>query len=118
MSIQSLETLHVETSGLTLDVCITNSCGLHARPTAELVRLVQGFQCSVHLLVRGKRLNAGSILDLLCANLCFGSKLTLVAEGHDAAEALTKLGAFFANLANEDFATHPAQSDTPHQAAA
>ncbi len=118
MSIQSLETSHAETSGLTLDVCITNSCGLHARPIAEFVRLVQGFQCSVHLLVRGKRHNARSILDLLCANLCFGSKLTLVADGPDAAAALRKLRVFFANLANEEFATHPAQSDTRHQVAA
>jgi len=114
MSIQSLAISHAETSGLTLDVCITNSCGLHARPTAELVRLVQGFQCSVHLLMRGKRHNAGSIMDLLCANLCFGSKLTLVAAGPDAAAALTKLGTFFANLSNEDFAAHPA----PRQLAA
>ena len=118
MRIQSLETSHVETSGLTLDVCITNSCGLHARPTAELVRLVQGFQCSVHLLVHGKRHNARSIIDLLCANLCFGSKLTLVAAGPDAEEALPKLGVFFANLANDDFAAHPAQSNTQRQLAA
>ena len=73
------------------EVEILNELGLHARPAAEFVRAVQKFQSEITLRKGDDPFSAASILEVLSANLDFGSKLIIEAIGPDAEKALDHL---------------------------
>ncbi len=73
------------------EVEILNELGLHARPAAEFVRAVQKFQAEVTIRKGHEVFFAGSILEVLSANLDCGSRIVLEAIGSDAEKALDRL---------------------------
>ncbi len=73
------------------EVEIINEMGLHARPAAEFVRCVQKFECEITIRKDDEPFSAGSILEVLSANLDFGTRITLEAIGPDAEQALNEL---------------------------
>ncbi len=75
------------------EVEIVNELGLHARPAAEFVRAVHDFECVVFIIKGDARFSAGSIMEVLTANLDCGTRLTLEATGRDAENALKRLAA-------------------------
>ncbi len=81
-------------------VKINNVRGLHARATAEFVKLADTFSCEIfvsnsdNLKVSGK-----SIMGLLMLGAPMGTSLLIEAEGEDAETALTALE----NLVNQKF---------------
>jgi len=68
-----------------------NELGLHARPAAEFVRCVQGFECEVTIRKGDEHFSGGSILEVLSANLDCGARIVLEAIGADAENALDRL---------------------------
>ena len=74
------------------EVSVLNRLGLHARPASEFVRTARAFKATIHIRRDGEMFSAGSILEVLMANLDCGTKMTLVAEGPDAEKALDRLG--------------------------
>ena len=75
------------------EVEIVNELGVHARPAAEFVRAVREFDCDVFILKGDAQFSAGSIMEVLTANLDRGTRFTLEATGRDAEKALTRLEA-------------------------
>jgi phosphocarrier protein HPr len=75
------------------EVEILNELGLHARPAAEFVRTVKGFDCEVTIHNGTERFSAESIIEVLTANLDRGARVILEAEGPDAEVALDRLEA-------------------------
>jgi phosphocarrier protein len=73
------------------EVTIRNKLGLHARPAAEFVRAVQGFQSSVSIVKNDACYSGCSILDVLSANLDCGSVMLLRIDGPDAEQAMERL---------------------------
>jgi len=73
------------------EVEILNELGLHARPAAEFVRCVQGFECEVTIRKGDEHFSGGSILEVLSANLDCGARIVLEAIGADAENALDRL---------------------------
>lgn len=73
------------------EVEIVNELGLHARPAAEFVRCVQTFQSEVTIRKGDEHFSAGSILEVLSANLDCGARVTLEAIGPDAEKTLDRL---------------------------
>ncbi|MGB8169684.1 MAG: HPr family phosphocarrier protein [Chthoniobacteraceae bacterium] len=80
-------------SSMRREVEILNELGLHARPAAEFVRAVQEFKSEITIRKGdgGDVFSAGSILEVLTANLDCGSRMTIEAVGPDAAAALDRL---------------------------
>jgi phosphocarrier protein len=70
------------------DMVISNSLGMHLRPAQKLVQTVLKFQCDVHILKDGQRVNAKSIMGLLTLAAAQGTRLEVVCDGDDAQEAL------------------------------
>ena len=75
---------------------IPNSLGLHARASAQLVRLAQRFESSITLKRRdtGAFVDAKSILSLLGLAAGVGVKIEVIVDGADenaAMEAVVKL---------------------------
>jgi phosphocarrier protein len=84
------------------EVEILNELGLHARPAAEFVRAVQKFQSKV-IIHRGEdTFSAGSILEVLMANLDCGTKMTIEATGPDAKAALDRLSRLLVEFREEE----------------
>ncbi|HWO75630.1 MAG TPA: HPr family phosphocarrier protein [Bacillus sp. (in: firmicutes)] len=68
--------------------------GLQARPAALFVQEANRFSSEVFLEKEGKRVNAKSIMGIMSLAVGAGSKVTLIAEGHDAEAAIEALTEF------------------------
>jgi phosphocarrier protein len=70
------------------DIVISNKLGLHARASAKLVQLLQGYASTVWLRCRGREINAKSIMGVMMLATGVGTPVTIRAEGADEAAAL------------------------------
>ncbi len=70
------------------DITISNKLGLHARASAKLVQLLQGFQADAFLVHRGREVNAKSIMGVMMLAAGIGSQITLRTDGADEVAAL------------------------------
>jgi phosphotransferase system HPr (HPr) family protein len=80
------------------EVRISNELGLHARPAAEFVKKAKAFRSEIWIIRDEKRYSAGSLIDVLRANLDCGATATLEAQGVDAEQALERLEALLAEF--------------------
>ncbi len=67
-----------------MQLTLTNSAGLHARPAALLVQTVARFQAHIQVLIAGKQVDASSITGILSLGARQGDTITLRASGTDA----------------------------------
>jgi phosphocarrier protein len=77
------------------EIVVSNKLGLHARASAKLVQLVQGFKSSIWLISGGREVNAKSIMGVMMLAAGIGTPLTLRADGPDEAAALAAVAALF-----------------------
>ena len=77
------------------EVVISNKLGLHARASAKLVQLVQGFKSTVWLISKGREVNAQSIMGVMMLAAGLGTPLTVRTEGPDEDTALDAVIALF-----------------------
>jgi phosphocarrier protein len=78
-------------TGLTKDLLVSNKLGIHARPAAMFVKTANRYRCEIFVEKDGERVNGKSIMGLMMLAAGPGSKLTLHADGQDAAKALVEL---------------------------
>jgi phosphocarrier protein len=84
------------------EVEIVNRLGLHARAAAKLVQTAGSFDSRLWLLKDGEEVDAKSILGLLLLAAGQGSRVTLRAEGGDAAEAVDAVASLIADRFYEE----------------
>ena len=77
------------------EIVVSNKLGLHARASAKLVQLVQGFKSTIWLIGEGREVNAKSIMGVMMLAAGIGTPLNLRAEGPDEAQALDAVAALF-----------------------
>ncbi|MHB1058279.1 MAG: HPr family phosphocarrier protein [Rhodanobacter sp.] len=77
------------------DIVISNRLGLHARASAKLVQLVQGFKSTVWLVSKGREVNAQSIMGVMMLAAGLGSPLTVRVDGPDEEAALAAVVELF-----------------------
>jgi phosphocarrier protein len=83
------------------DIVVSNRLGLHARASAKLVQLVQGYKSTVMLLNKGREVNAKSIMGVMMLAAGPGTPLTVRADGPDEDAALAAVVALFARKFDE-----------------
>ncbi|MFC5743687.1 HPr family phosphocarrier protein [Dyella tabacisoli] len=83
------------------EIIVSNKLGLHARASAKLVQLVQGFKSTVWLISKGREVNAQSIMGVMMLAAGIGTPLTIRAEGPDEESALNSVVALFDNKFDE-----------------
>ena len=76
-------------------ITVSNKLGLHARASAKLVQLVQGFRSQVWLVNGTREVNAKSIMGVMMLAAGIGTPLTLRADGPDEEQALDAVAALF-----------------------
>ncbi len=72
-------------------VKIANKYGLHARPSAQLVKTATFFKSEIYLEKEGLKVNAKSIMGVMMLAAECGSTVTIYAEGPDEIQAVDTL---------------------------
>ncbi len=72
-------------------VKVKNALGLHTRPAAWIVKLLQPLKSAVSFTYRDETINARSIMSILMLAAKKNSQITITAEGHDAETAVKML---------------------------
>ncbi|HEX4895479.1 MAG TPA: HPr family phosphocarrier protein [Solimonas sp.] len=83
-------------------VDIVNLLGLHARAAAKLVTLASKFESDIRIRKDGREVSGKSIMGVMMLAAAKGSRITLIAEGTDAAKALDEMAALVAERFGED----------------
>lgn len=76
---------------VTRKVKVKNSLGLHTRPAAAIVKLLQPRQSSVQFIYRGETINARSIMSILMLAAQKNTQIEIIVEGADAELTMTQL---------------------------
>jgi len=71
---------------------VVNRLGLHARAASRLVQLASKFPCDIVLRREQQEANAKSVMGVLLLCGSKGTKLTVVASGERASEAVDSIG--------------------------
>ena len=72
-------------------VKVKNSLGLHTRPAASIVKLLQPRKSSVLFTYKDETINARSIMSILMLAAKKNSQITVTIEGEDAEIAMEQL---------------------------
>ena len=83
------------------EITITNKLGLHARASAKLVQLLQGFKSNAFLIYRGREVNAKSIMGVMMLAAGVGNTIVLRTDGADEAATLDAMIDLFARKFDE-----------------
>ncbi|MBS0582668.1 MAG: HPr family phosphocarrier protein [Proteobacteria bacterium] len=70
------------------EITISNKLGLHARASAKLVQLLQGYKASAFLVFKGREVNAKSIMGVMMLAAGVGNPITLRTDGADEETAM------------------------------
>ena len=76
-------------------ITVSNKLGLHARASAKLVQLVQGFRSQVWLVNGTREVNAKSIMGVMMLAAGIGTALTIRADGPDEEQAMNAVADLF-----------------------
>lgn len=79
----------------TLQITVENKLGLHARPSALLVRAATKYRSDFFIEKDGMRVNGKSIMGVMMLAAECDSKLLLVADGVDETYLLDEISAMF-----------------------
>ena len=71
-----------------LEIEIINRLGLHARACAKLVKTAGLYSSEIWIIKEDTRADAKSIMSLMMLAASQGTRLTLIAEGADAEQAI------------------------------
>ena len=99
----------VAPSGDSTTITLTNRDGLHARPAARLVAALTPYRARLVLTCGDKQADGKSLNQLALLQARHGDRLTLHADGDDAAAALQT----FRELAAANFGDPPDNGDAP-----
>ena len=84
------------------ELLIVNKKGLHARASAKFVQTVERFGAAVTVTRCGETVGGRSIMGLLTLGAAKGTKITVTAQGEDAAESLAAISGLIENRFGED----------------
>lgn len=85
------------------EIVIRHKTGLHARPAAIFVQLANKYESDIAIIKGTQRVNGKSIMGILTLAAEKGTKITIVADGEDAKEAMEELSALLLSEGEPDF---------------
>lgn len=83
-------------------VTIKNRAGIHARPSALIVKTANEYNSDIFLELDDMRINAKSIMGIITLGANYKSIIQIIAEGNDEEEAVTAIAGLFENRFEEE----------------
>lgn len=83
-------------------VTIKNRAGIHARPSALIVKTANEYNSEIFLELDDMRINAKSIMGIITLGANYKSIIQVIAEGEDEEEAVTAIVRLFENRFEEE----------------
>lgn len=83
-------------------VTIKNRAGIHARPSALIVKTANEYESEVFLELDDMKINAKSIMGIITLGANYKSIIQIIAEGEDEEEAVTAIARLFENRFEEE----------------
>jgi len=83
------------------EIVIKSAQGLHARPAALFVQIVNKYNSNVSISKSGEKVNGKSIMGILTLGAEHGSTVIVEVEGDDAESLLREIEALLTKDANE-----------------
>jgi phosphocarrier protein HPr len=62
---------------------LTDEAGMHARPSAVLVKAVASYKSEVFMEYKGRRVNLKSIMGVMSLGIPYGASMKVIANGED-----------------------------------
>jgi len=87
---------------ITKELTVINKLGIHARPAALFVKTANRFECDIFVEKDGEKVNGKSIMGLMMLAAGHGSRLLILADGHDAARAVVEIESLMRRKFDED----------------
>lgn len=84
------------------DIIVKNKTGLHARPAAVFVQLANKFESEITIIKDEQQVNGKSIMGILMLAAEKGAKITIIAEGSDAEQAVSELADILSSDIEQD----------------
>lgn len=84
------------------EITVENKLGLHARPSALLVKAATKYRSDFFIEKDGMRVNGKSIMGVMMLAAEFNSKLVLIADGVDETYLLDEITKMFISHFDED----------------
>jgi len=72
-------------------IVIKNKSGLHARPASLFVQIANKYDCQIDVRKGNQKVNGKSIMGIMMLAAEKGSRITIVAKGSGATEAVQEL---------------------------
>ena len=85
------------------NILIKNDSGLHARPASLFVQIANKYDCDITVKKGKQRVNGKSIMGIMMLAAEKGSKISIIANGDDAEEAVNELLGLIESESIEDF---------------
>ena len=86
---------------LSCKVKVKNPLGLHTRPAAAIVKMLQSLKSSVFFTYKNETINARSIMSILMLAAKKNSQIVITVEGEDADSAMEMIVQAFENQFGE-----------------
>ena len=83
------------------EVTIINKLGLHARASAQLVKLAGTYASDIRLTLGEQSVDGKNIMGLMMLAATWGSRIMVTAEGEDAGQAVERIDALFSERFGE-----------------
>ena len=80
---------------------VNNRLGLHARASAELVKVATSYESDIQLSLEGQTVDGKNIMGIMMLAATCGSQITITVEGTDADLALSAIVDIFSNRFGE-----------------
>ena len=84
------------------EIEVINTMGLHARPSAMLVKLTTQFKSDIYIRKDSDEVNGKSIMGIITLAAGKGSKLRFIISGEDAQEAMKRIEELFLSKFGEE----------------
>ena len=84
------------------DIVVSNKAGVHARPSALIVKTASRFDSEVFLSCEGTEVNAKSIMSVMMLAAAIGSVVRIRTDGTDEDKAMEAIEQLFENKFNEE----------------
>ncbi|KAB2879527.1 HPr family phosphocarrier protein [bacterium] len=84
------------------DIVVSNKAGVHARPSALIVKTASQFDSEVFLTCEGTEVNAKSIMSVMMLAAAMGSVVRIRTEGSDEDKAMLAIIALFETKFSEE----------------